>query len=73
MKSRTAALAELGEHVIQIAASMPGAWKQIQGAIGDPVALDKFALQCVTVSQALGQLGERSQELAEQLLDGDSD
>jgi hypothetical protein len=73
MKDRRQALTELGDHVLKLSSSMGGAWGQAKSALGDPVALDQFALQAVTVSQALGQLAERSQQLAEELLDGEDD
>jgi hypothetical protein len=73
MSSRSQALVELGEHVIQLSSSMGAAWNNAKAALADPVALDKFALQAITVSQALGQIAERAQQLSEELLDGDED
>jgi len=73
VNARTQALTELGDHSMQVARAIVGAWGQVKGQLGDPVALDKFALQLLTVSQALGQLSERTQQLAEVILDGEED
>lgn len=62
-------LTELGQQVAALCGSMP---KMIQDACNNarnPVALDKFALQATSVSQALAQLGERAQQQVESLLD----
>lgn len=70
---RIKAFVELGEHCSKIVAGMPRAWQLMEQSARDPVALDKFCLQCGTVAQALGQLAERATELASDLLDGDED
>ncbi len=70
-KTRAEAFTELGEHTARIAAGFGGVWQQARSHQHDPVALDKLALQALTISQALGILAERSQQLAEALLDGE--
>jgi hypothetical protein len=50
---------------------MNGAWSHVKNASSDPTALDKFALQAVAASQALGIIAERAQQLAEEILDGE--
>lgn len=73
MKTRAQSLTELAEHTMQLTSGMGGAWNAAKSALGDPVALDKFALQAITISQALGIVAERAQQLAEDLLDGEND
>lgn len=72
-KNRNESMIELGDHTAQLCGTMAAAWANAKAGIGDPVALDKFALQAVTVSQALGIVAERAQQLAEELLDGEAD
>ena len=71
MKSRLQAFRELGEHTAQIVGSFGKLWETVQTAGTDPVALDKFALQAITLSQSLGILAERAQQLSEDILDGE--
>lgn len=70
-KTRAEAFAELGEHTARIVSGFGAVWQQARAHHTDPVALDKLALQALTISQALGILAERSQQLAEALLDGE--
>jgi len=70
---RVRALIELGDGVLGVVQTVPRAWQAAKQVLRDPVSLDRFAMQCAAAAQALGQLSDRAQQLAGDLLDGEDD
>lgn len=68
---RARALIELGDQMVTVCSSVPGAWQKTKDHLREPVAIDRFVLQAHTAADALMILAQRAQEFAGDLLDGE--
>lgn len=59
---------ELGGHVGKLLTGYETAF-QSAATSGDPVALDKFAIHCKALAEALSQVADRATELAGSVLE----
>jgi len=62
-------LAEIGAAALNHSARFASVWAQARGRLSDPVVLDKLALECAAIAQALALLGERAQGFSASILD----